>query len=148
MFFSIVVYFLLWTFLLYWIHRIVHRLPWIKKYHRQHPKFINANQINKSRWEFNNLFLFNDDVDSTIDLWITEVIPTLIFCLVTGAWWIFWFYYIWASIFQEVLEHRNNLNLPWFTAGLWHLEHHKNYRVNFGLFFPIWDILFRTYKKV
>ena len=115
MFFSIVVYFLLWTFLLYWIHRIVHRLPWIKKYHRQHHKFINANQINKSRWEFNNLFLFNDDVD---------------------------------SIFQEVLDHRNNLNLPWFTAGLWHLEHHKNYRVNFGLFFPIWDILFRTYKKV
>lgn len=146
--FLIFVYFLFWTFILYWIHRIAHSLPCIRQFHIQHHKFININQIHKSRWEFNNLLLFNDNYYSTIDLWITEVLPTLIFCLLTGVWWIFFFYYIWAALFQEVLEHRRDFNLPVLTAGSWHLEHHKNHRVNFGLFFPIWDILFRTYQKV
>lgn len=147
MIFSIIVYFLSWTFLLYWIHRIAHNLHWAKKYHLDHHKFINRNQSHKSRWEFNNLFLFNDSIKSTVDLWITEVIPTLIFCWITGTWWIFWFYYFWAALFQEILEHRKDLDLPLITPGRWHLQHHKNYKINFGLFFPIWDVIFQTYKK-
>ena len=142
----IIVYFLTWTFILYWIHRIIHKVSFLQKYHNDHHKFIN--QFGMQGWKWNNLFLFNDTKSSTIDLYITEVIPTFIFSWVTGQWWIFIFYYIWAAILQESLEHNKNLNLPLFTFGKWHLIHHKNFRKNYGLFFPIWDIIFNTYRHV
>jgi len=145
--FEILFWFVSWTFIIYWIHRISHKLPWVKKFHLEHHRFINFNQNQKSRWELNNLFLYNDNAKSTIDLWITEVIPTLIFSLITGQWWIFLFYYLWAALLQEIIEHDQNFNLFGLTSGQWHLEHHKNYKVNYGLFFPIWDILFNTYKN-
>ena len=141
-----IVYFLLWTFLLYWIHRIGHKISFIKKYHNEHHRHININGMQGWRW--NNLLLYNDTKKSTIDLYITEVIPTLIFSMVTQQWWIFIFYYIWAAFFQENYEHNPKLNLPGFTSGKWHLIHHRNYNKNYGLFFPIWDIIFGTYKKV
>jgi sterol desaturase/sphingolipid hydroxylase (fatty acid hydroxylase superfamily) len=148
MIFLSIIYFLSWTLLLYWIHRITHSVDCVKKYHLDHHRYINTNQGSKSKWEFNNLFLFNDNKNSTIDLWITEVIPTIIFCYITTAWWIFLFYYVWAAIFQETLEHKNSFNFLWFTAGAWHLEHHKNYKKNYGLFIPIWDIIFNTNKSI
>ena len=148
MIFIDVVYFFIWTFFLYWIHRAGHRIKFVQRYHLEHHKFVNQNGVHKSKWEWNNLFLFNDNKNSTLDLWITEVLPTLVFSFITGAWWIFFLYYVWAALFQEILEHKQNFNLPIFTAGQWHLQHHRNYKTNFGLFLPIWDILFGTYKKV
>jgi sterol desaturase/sphingolipid hydroxylase (fatty acid hydroxylase superfamily) len=91
--------------------------------------------------------LFNDDWPSTKDLWTTEVIPTLIFSWITGQWWISVFYYIWAAFIQETVEHNANINLPILTSGQWHLMHHR-FKCNYGLFTPIWDIVFKTYKKV
>lgn len=141
---QVIFYFFAWTFLLYWIHRLVHKIKILNKYHFHHHRFINSNSTS---WHVNNLVLFNDDFKSTVDLWITEVIPTVIFSFITGQWWILGFYYVWASIFQENLEHRKNLNLPLLTCGKWHLIHHKAVDKNFGLFFPIWDIVFKTNRK-
>jgi sterol desaturase/sphingolipid hydroxylase (fatty acid hydroxylase superfamily) len=82
-----------------------------------------------------------------MDLWITEVVPTLIFSWITGHWWLSVFYYVWAAFIQEVIEHNPNFNIyPLLTSGQWHLVHHKQSDKNFGLFVPIWDIVFRTYK--
>jgi sterol desaturase/sphingolipid hydroxylase (fatty acid hydroxylase superfamily) len=59
------------------------------------------------------------------------------------------FYYLWAALVQEVIEHNPNFNLyPALTSGKWHLIHHRDNGSNFGLFFPIWDILFKTHKKI
>jgi sterol desaturase/sphingolipid hydroxylase (fatty acid hydroxylase superfamily) len=143
----LVFYFLLWTFILYWIHRIAHSSSVLKRYHWDHHRFINLAGFEKSKWEINNLILFNDTRTSTVDLWITEVIPTIIFSLLTDQWWIFIFYYCWAAIFQEVIEHKKGFNLHGLTSGDWHLIHHKSPDKNFGLFIPVWDIVFRTYKK-
>jgi sterol desaturase/sphingolipid hydroxylase (fatty acid hydroxylase superfamily) len=137
-------YFFTWTFVLYWIHRIGHRTPIIKDFHRHHHVYVNKNI---TTWHWNNLFLFNDDWPSTIDLWITEVIPTLLFSLITNQWWISIFYYIWAAFLQEPLEHRRGLNLPLLTCGSWHLKHHNRPDKNFGLFFPVWDRIFGTELK-
>lgn len=134
-------YFLLWTLCLYSIHRIVHVVKYFKIFHYDHHVYILKN---KTGWRWNNLLLFNDTWRSTIDLWITEVIPTILFSLLTGQWWISVFYYLWAAIFQESLEHNCNINYYPFTAGRWHLKHHERPDVNFGLFFPIWDKLFKT----
>lgn len=106
-----------------------------------HHKFINNN---KTGWKLNNLLLFNDDWKSTIDLWTTEVIPTIVFATVTNQWWIFVFYYCWAAFFQENLEHNRNKDFLFFTFGKWHLLHHRQLNKNFGLFLPIWDLIFKT----
>lgn len=139
-----VFYFFLWTFILYWIHRVGHNTPIVRDFHLDHHRFILSHS---TKWHWNNLFLFNDTWRSTIDLWITEVIPTLIFSYVTGAYWIFVFYYVWAAFIQETIEHNQNFNIPLLTSGKWHLIHHRS-SYNYGLFFPTWDLLFGTYKRV
>jgi sterol desaturase/sphingolipid hydroxylase (fatty acid hydroxylase superfamily) len=137
--------FLAWTFCLYWIHRAGHKIQFVNKFHQDHHLFINRN--GGTSWHWNNLFLYNDTWKSTIDLWITEVIPTVIFSAITGHWWIAIFYYFWAALLQEVIEHNPKFNLyPWLTSGQWHLVHHRSQRKNFGLFLPIWDKMFGTFK--
>ena len=143
--------FISWTLYLYLIHRVIHSIglrlfPVAFNAHADHHRYINTNK--QTTWHWNNLFLFNDTWSSTLDLWITEVIPTLIFSLITGAWWISVFYYFWAALVQEVIEHNPKFDLyPFLTSGKWHLVHHHNTSVNYGLFFPIWDILFGTFKS-
>lgn len=141
-------YFFLWTLILYWIHRIGHKLPFVNYYHSNHHSFINKNlkKGNLNTWHWNNLLLFNDNKESTIDLWITEVTPTLLFCFVTNQWWIFVFYYLWAAFIQEPIEHNPNVDIPFILSGRRHLIHHKNSASNYGLFFSIWDRIFGTYR--
>jgi len=147
---EIILHFFCWTFVLYWIHRIGHYTPIIRIFHRDHHKFISTNVKENQKpndWHWSNLLLFNDNWNSTIDLWITEVIPTLLYSAVTGQWWISVFYYVWAAFIQERIEHNPTFDIyPFLTSGQWHLVHHKNPNRNYGLFFPIWDIMFRTYK--
>ncbi len=140
-----VIYFLLWTFMLYWVHRIGHKIPYLRSIHWDHHKFINKH---KTSWHWNNIFLFNDTWTSTLDLWMTEVIPTIIFCIIIGQWWIFILFYIWAALIQERVEHNTEINIMLFTCGKWHRLHHKFQNKNFSLFFPIWDLIFGTYIKV
>ena len=130
--------------MLYWIHRIGHYTPAIKQIHMHHHRFV---LHHCTTWHWSNLFLYNDDWISTLDLWITEVIPTLLFSLVTGEWWISVFYYIWAAFIQESIEHNSTFNLPILTSGKWHLMHHRG-EINYGLFTPLWDLIFGTYKHV
>jgi sterol desaturase/sphingolipid hydroxylase (fatty acid hydroxylase superfamily) len=144
---SYAIAFLTWTFSLYWIHRIGHKISFINFAHRDHHRFININ--GKTNWHWNNLFLFNDTWTSTLDLWITEVVPTVLFSIITGHWWISIFYYLWAALIQEMVEHNPKFNLyPLLTSGKWHLIHHQNPGRNFGLFLPIWDKLFGTHQDV
>jgi sterol desaturase/sphingolipid hydroxylase (fatty acid hydroxylase superfamily) len=113
--------------------------------HLDHHAFINRN--GKTNWHWNNLLLFNDTWASTLDLWITEVIPTIVFSLVTGYWFVTVLYYVWAAFLQEPLEHNPKMNMYPFTSGQWHLIHHRNANKNFGLFIPIWDKLFKTEQR-
>lgn len=143
----LVLYFLIWLFCLYWIHRIFHLIPVLKRIHFDHHIYINKNV--GYNWHWSNLFLYNDTHMSTLDLWLTEVIPTIIFSYITGEWWIFYFYYLWAAFVQEMVEHNPKINLyPFLTSGRWHLLHHSYSKCNYGLFFPIFDILFGTERSL
>lgn len=137
-----VIIFFLWLLLLYIIHRAAHILPVIKKIHAHHHGVINKSPPRK--WHWNNLFLFNDDWTSTVDLWISEVIPTILFSAITGHWWVLMFYYIWAALIQESVEHNKSVSLYPLTCGRWHMTHHSNPKKNYGLIFPLWDKIFRT----
>lgn len=142
-----VVSFIAWTFVMYWAHRVVHAIPFLKKIHYNHHAFVSQNNV--TRWHWSNLFLFNDNAMSTIDLWLSDVIPTLVFSAITGQWWIAVMYYVWAAFIQERVEHNNSVNLyPWITSGRWHLIHHRVGNKNYGLFVPIWDKLFNTEQKI
>ena len=148
---DIIFHFLVWTLALYWIHRLGHKIEFINRFHRAHHKFISAgikNNKTPNDWHWSNLFLFNDNWNSTIDLWITEVIPTLAYSWITGQWWISVFYYTWAAFIQERIEHNPTFDIhPFLTSGKWHLIHHKTPDRNYGLFFPIWDMSFGTFKE-
>lgn len=144
MIYSAILVFMVWTLSLYWIHRLAHTIPLLKQVHIEHHRYI---RLHNTKWHWNNLFLVNDNLLSTLDLWISEVIPTIIISYITGHWWITVFYYIWAAFLQENLEHNTNNNYYPFTAGKWHLVHHSNITRNFGLFTPIWDKFFRTESK-
>jgi sterol desaturase/sphingolipid hydroxylase (fatty acid hydroxylase superfamily) len=130
--------------MLYWIHRLAHVIPFLKKYHFDHHKVVNLNEV---KWSWNNFLLYNDTSKSTIDLWLTEVIPTLLFSMLTGQWWVIIFYYLWAALIQERIEHDSSIDLPVLTSGKWHLVHHQCGRYNFGLFTSIWDRMFYTNKS-
>lgn len=136
----------IWTLVLYVIHRLAHRVPVLQKIHNHHHRTIK--QHNNSNWHWNNLFLFNDNWPSTIDLWVSEVIPTIIIAAIFNAWWIVGIYYVWAAFFQERLEHNTTVNCYPFTCGKWHMMHHANPNCNYGLFFPYWDKLFKTEHAV
>jgi len=136
--------FFIWTCLLYWVHRICHVTPYLKDIHWQHHQYVLGGQ---PQWMWQNIFLWSDDWGSTADLWVTEVIPTLAFCAVTGHWWIFVWYWIWTGFIQEWVEHNPKFDIWPFSAGKTHLVHHKYWKNNYSLFFPIWDHVFGTYKE-
>jgi sterol desaturase/sphingolipid hydroxylase (fatty acid hydroxylase superfamily) len=137
--------FIAWTFVIYWMHRLAHAMPFIANIHADHHKYVVKNTVT---WHWSNLFLYNDTWLSTLDLWITEVIPTVIISYFCG-WWLLVAYYIWAAFVQERIEHNESFNYyPFITSGRWHMIHHRNATVNFGIFFPVWDILFRTSRSL
>jgi sterol desaturase/sphingolipid hydroxylase (fatty acid hydroxylase superfamily) len=143
-----IIVFLIWSFTLYWIHRGIHKIniPYVSEFHWDHHKQVTQNKV---KWHWSNIFLFNDTWKSTIDFWITEVIPTFIICIITNHWWIFCIFYIYASFIQERIEHNKHINFfPLLSAGKWHLIHHNNHKVNFGAYTPIWDIFFNTNKSL
>lgn len=143
---EIILVILVWTLVLYAIHRLAHQIPILQRIHNAHHKTIKKN--NTSKWHWSNLFLYNDNWLSTVDLWISDIIPTIGVAIIFDAWWIVFFYYVWAAFFQERLEHNNNINWYPFTCGQWHMNHHNNPKCNYGLFFPVWDKVFKTENAI
>lgn len=138
-------YFLAWTFIIYWIHRLCHTVSALSYFHKFHHRYVAKNYIT---WHWSNLFLFNDDWPSTIDYWITEVLPTLIFVIITEQWWLGICFYIYAAFIQEWLEHNPNFSLyPFYTSGKWHMLHHSAPPCNYGIGTPFWDWVFKTNKS-
>lgn len=143
---DIFIIFFLWTLLIYWIHRLAHVLPLIKQIHYGHHNYIKQNIAPK--WHWSNIFLFQDNWISTVDVWLTEVLPTILFCAITEQWWIAVLFYVWSAFIQERIEHDPEFDFLFFTSGRWHLIHHKKGMCNYGLFHSIWDRVFGTYKKI
>lgn len=143
-----ILYFILWTFMIYWSHRIFHSFSILMKFHQIHHDHV-TNGTGSNKWSWKHLFIWVDGWRGTLDQWIMEVIPTIIFCWFFNQWWLLFFYWFWTAFIQERIEHNPNLNLyPYISSGKWHLIHHVDDSKNFGVFTPIWDILFNTNRKV
>jgi sterol desaturase/sphingolipid hydroxylase (fatty acid hydroxylase superfamily) len=138
--------FLGWTLIIYCMHRIVHTVPYLKKIHWHHHKHV-IHGTGSYKWEWTNLFLWVDDLKGTLDQWIMEVIPTILFCWLTGHWWILILYWVDSAFIQEHIEHNRKFDIyPFLTSGKWHMVHHEDHRYNYGIYFPIWDLIFGTAK--
>ena len=139
--------FFLWTFTIYWMHRLAHVWKPLRYFHVDHHKQVTQQTITGLNWK--NMFLWFDSWKSTADQWFTEVLPTIIISAVFDQWWLFGFYYVWAAFIQEAIEHNEKINLyPFLTSGRWHLIHHRDPAKNYGVFFPIWDIIFGTKEQL
>lgn len=133
---------LLWTLMLYFLHRFAHAVPVLRDWHSAHHAQVDENATG---WNWKNLFLWIDNKESTLDQWAIEIVPTFVFAWLTGAWYIALFYYVWAAFLQEWVEHNPNIDLPILTSGKYHLCHHNDQTRNFCVFIPAWDYLFDTY---
>ena len=141
-----IAFFILWSLSVYLMHRLVHGVRGLGRWHARHHAVVAAG---RQGWHWNNLLLFNDDWPSTADLWMTEIAPALGCAWLTQAYWPLLAYYLYAALLQERLEHNPRFSLyPWLTAGAWHVAHHRDPRVNFGFLTPAWDILFGTAKAL
>ena len=137
--------FLLWTFVIYWMHRFAHAWAFMREFHSDHHAQVTQNTITGLNWK--NAFLWFDSWKSTVDQWLTEVIPTIVLSLATGHYWLLIAYYIWAAFIQEAIEHNEKINLyPFITSGKWHLIHHENPTRNYSVFIPLWDLIFNTWQ--
>lgn len=137
------IFFMLWTLLLYVMHILAHKIPFLWYYHSDHHLQVSLENVGK--WKWTNLFLYIDTWETTVDQWLTEVIPTIFFSLITGAWWILIGYWIWSATFQEIVEHNKSVNIyPFEVSGKWHLVHHIQHNKNYGIIHPLWDIIFNT----
>lgn len=141
------IYFFGWTLLIYWCHRGMHETPLLwNVFHRDHHAQVDNATTQGPNWK--NLFLFTDSWESTADMWLAEVIPTMLYAWAFDCWWLVLFYYVWAAFFQEWVEHHPTLDwYPFLTSGRWHLIHHRFPNRNFGLFTPLWDIVFETERN-
>ena len=133
----------LWTLILYWLHRLAHTLPIVRDFHWDHHLVVAEDRLTGPEWK--NLLLWNDTWRSTVDLWLTEVIPTLVIAAGTGCWWLAGAYYTWAASIQEAIEHNPQFGLfPILPSGKWHLIHHLYPSENYGPFTVLWDYVFGT----
>ena len=139
--------FVLWTFLLYWLHRLAHANQFLWKFHSDHHVQVSQEKNKGQHWA--NYFLFFDTWKSTADQWLIEILPTILLCFILNDFSLFVFYWFWAVFIQERIRHNKNFNLyPFLTSGKWHLVHHQFYNRNFGVFTAVWDLVFQTHKTI
>ena len=140
---TLAAYFLIWTLVIYWTHKAAHSFEWLWQFHQAHHEVEYNGELEFSWW---NLVGWFNDWRSTLDQWITEVIPTGVFILIfPDAWPIAIFYYIDGFVLAEGLtDHNPRIDVPGLSMGRYHLLHHKNPNVNYDLYFRIWDRLFGT----
>ena len=135
---SLPVYWLVFDFLSYWIHRAQHsRLWW--RFHRVHHS--------QERMTFASAFR-NHPIDQLFALSVTAVPGMLL-----GAPAVSWLPYSFLLAFVDATHHAN---LPWrfgplrkvFVSPVFHAQHHSPDRAvhdrNFGGLFSFWDFLFGT----
>lgn len=140
-------YFLLFSFVVYWTHRIAHNTKFLWYFHKAHHSILYAGDYEFSWW---NLVGWFNDWQATVDQWVTEIIPLLIMIYIwPGAWPIAVLYYLDGFILAEgITDHNPRINIPGLAMGRYHLMHHQNTTVNYDQYFRLWDTIFGTKRDV
>jgi sterol desaturase/sphingolipid hydroxylase (fatty acid hydroxylase superfamily) len=135
---SIPIYWLVFDFIGYWIHRMQHS-RWLWRFHRVHHSQVYMTFATGFR---------NHPIDQLFALSVSFV-PGLLMGAPSWSWLPF-------SLAQSLFDATHHANLPWrfgwarkvFVSPVFHAQHHSTdaaaYDRNFGGLFSMWDFLFGT----
>lgn len=144
--------FLLWTFLVYLMHRLAHirhKHNLFHAIHLSHHKidYLNANN-RKFKWYY--FFFYFGSLNATLDVLIMLTLPAFIvyFIYPPLGIYILIFHYLYEVLLSEgALDHNPAIKgriTSFFAWGEYHLTHHKTWVSNYGLVITFWDTIFKT----
>jgi dihydroceramide fatty acyl 2-hydroxylase len=127
---SILFGFVLFTFVEYWMHRLALHGLFYHGNHERHHKHP-AGYIVFPAWYTPAVFA---------GFWLVLPLPVFAGFVLGFVWFIYW---------HHVLHHFDLARWPSFVRryAVWHLQHHHDETVNFGITAPVWDYLFGTYRR-
>lgn len=146
--------FLIWTLIMYGLHRLAHvhsrrNLLWI--IHTAHHRIAYLSRRPVHSWPRASQFWFwLGDWKTSLDVLLTMTLPLLLICWVVPQYGFpllvgHYFYEIFLS--EHRLDHNPYVTGFWtrvFAWGDYHLHHHAHPRKNFGLLVTWWDRVFGT----
>jgi len=150
--FKFISLFLLWTLMVYWMHRLARiksQYNFLYKLHLAHHKINYQKEANlKFRWYY--LFFYFGSIRASLDVFFMLTIPAFLIYLIDSRVGIFIliFHYLYEVFLSEgLLDHNPKITgriTHFFSWGKYHLTHHKKWGYNFSLMITIWDWVFRT----
>ncbi|MCV3274383.1 sterol desaturase family protein [Roseobacter sinensis] len=140
-------FFILFTFVVYWTHRAAHKFAFLWYLHSSHHA-----QRYKGEFEFSwlNLIGWFNDWRATADQWVTEILPLCVMLYIwPDAWPIAVLYYVDGFVLAEgITDHNPRIDIPGLAMGRYHLKHHQDHSVNYDQYFRLWDTVFGTRRDV
>jgi sterol desaturase/sphingolipid hydroxylase (fatty acid hydroxylase superfamily) len=144
--------FLLWTFMIYWLHRLSHirhqKNP-LWQLHCAHHATPYLSAPSLSPWpKFAQLFFWLGSWRATLDVLVVMTLPALLIALIAPRYGLMllafhYFYEVFCS--EYALDHNPRIQGFWtriFAWGDFHLFHHISTRNNYGLIITLWDRVF------
>jgi len=146
--------FLVWTFAIYWLHRISHLThPYnpLWQVHRAHHKIPYLSEPSGSKFpRIGQFFLWLGSWRASLDVILVMTLPALLIALAIPRYGIplLVFHYVYELFCSEyALDHNPRIKgdiVKYFAWGDFHLFHHTASKNNFGLVITLWDRVFGT----
>lgn len=135
------VFFLLFDFFYYWMHRSQHKIAWFWSLHKLHHADRSINITSGQRHHF---------LEEPIRVFLVFLPLGMIFDISPpNITWLWSLLLLWGYVIHLNLRVPFGPLTPVFTGPQLHRLHHsvelQHTDVNFAAFFPIWDIVFGTY---
>ena len=148
--------FLLWTLLVYFLHRLAHfrhkRNPLYRIHICHHRVNYFKEENRKFRWCY--LLFYFGGLNETLDVLLVLTLPALVVYFIyppTGV-YILCFHYFYEVFFSEgLLDHNPKVKggiTKFFSWGQYHLTHHRTWKYNYSLIITLWDYVFSTKKRI
>jgi sterol desaturase/sphingolipid hydroxylase (fatty acid hydroxylase superfamily) len=136
-------FYLVFDFFYYWFHRTQHAVPMLWRLHRLHhtERALNVTTTQRHHWLEEPLRVF----------FISVPMALLIDVQRAQAGWLGFTWMLWGFFIHSNLRLHLGALAHVFVGPQAHRIHHSLLSVhegrNYGAFFPIWDIVFRTYWR-
>jgi sterol desaturase/sphingolipid hydroxylase (fatty acid hydroxylase superfamily) len=151
--------FLLWSFCAYSLHRLAHLKSTYNPLFRIHLAHHLTEYGKEDTYAFQwpawpSYLLWFDDLNSSLDVWITLVLPAAVVSLIIPQthFSVLGFVYLYEVFLSEHnLDHNPQICgavTSVLAIGNYHLTHHHYPRYNYGLYLTLWDYVFVTVRPV
>jgi sterol desaturase/sphingolipid hydroxylase (fatty acid hydroxylase superfamily) len=136
-------FFLLFDFFYYWLHRAQHAFPWFWAQHKLHHADRSINVTSGQRHHF---------LEEPIRVFVVFLPLSLLFDIKPPSiTWLWTLLLLWGYVIHLNLRLSFGPLTPVVAGPQLHRLHHSKLPghtdINFAAFFPLWDILFGTYVR-